>query len=385
MKKLLSIMLAALMLLAIAAPALAAEADPTTEPTTAPTTAPTAGPTTAPVQNEIIFKVTTPTEEVVANTEVVFNFAYDLPKFEDLKLDTNVIGENLKITASWINLKEIKSVQLIGIDENGKETVISENFVAAEGNNGVTITTNDKDEKVGFAFAPEWDSSYIIRVTGVTLAKAKTSATATLSFGDKNLEDGAITTDGKYTIKKEVVTVAEPPVEGEATKEGSEAPTASYVDYTLTEVVATKEGEEPAAPNAIVFRGTEAEGKKSIVCTDIFVNGYELQCKALGDEVEFQFVKGEEVLTEGEAFTALKAVYDGFMKYMGFTIGNFELNDTLFLAKVATFAVTSTATVGEPEDGNKPPQTGDVASIMGYVMLAVGAVPAGFAIFRKRK
>ena len=73
------------------------------------------------------------------------------------------------------------------------------------------------------------------------------------------------------------------------------------------------------------------------------------------------------------------------MKYMGFTIGNFELNDTLFLAKVAAFAVTSTATVGEPDGGDKPPQTGDVASIMGYVMLAVGAVPAGFAIFRKRK
>lgn len=208
MKKLLSIMLAALMLLAIAAPALATEptteptTKPTTEPTTKPTAEPTTKPTTAPVQNEIIFKVTTPTEEVVANTEVVFNFAYDLPKFEDLKLDTNVIGENLKISASWINLKEIKSVQLIGIDENGKETVISENFVAAEGNNGVTFTTNDKEEKVGFSFVPEWDSSYIIRVTGVTLAKAKTSATATLSFGDKNLEDGAITADGKYTIKK---------------------------------------------------------------------------------------------------------------------------------------------------------------------------------------
>lgn len=383
MKKLLSIMLAALMLLAIAAPALATE--PTAEPTTKPTTEPTTKPTTAPVQNEIIFKVTTPTEEVVANTEVVFNFAYDLPKFEDLKLDTNVIGENLKISASWINLKEIKSVQLIGIDENGKETVISENFVAADGNNGVTFTTNDKEEKVGFAFVPEWDSSYIIRVTGVTLAKAKTSATATLSFGDKNLEDGAITTDGKYTIKKEVVAAAEPPVEGDATKDETVAPTASYVDYTLTEVVATKEGETPATPNTIVFRGTEAEGKKSIVCTDVFVNGYELQCKALGDEVEFQFVKGEEALTEGEAFTALKAAYDAFMKYMGFTIGNFELNDTLFLAKVAAYAVTSTATVGEPEGGDKPPQTGDVASIMGYVMLAVGAVPAGFAIFRKRK
>lgn len=375
MKKLLSIMLAALMLLAIAAPALATEptAEPTTKPTAEPTTKPTAEPTTkpttAPVQNEIIFKVTTPTEEVVANTEVVFNFAYDLPKFEDLKLDTNVIGENLKISASWINLKEIKSVQLIGIDENGKETVISENFVAAEGNNGVTFTTNDKEEKVGFSFVPEWDSSYIIRVTGVTLAKAKTSATATLSFGDKNLEDGAITADGKYTIKKDE----------------TEAPAVSYVDYILTEVVATKEGETPANPNTIVFRGTEAEGKKSIVCTDVFVNGYELQCKALGDEVEFQFVKGEEVLTEGEAFTALKAAYDGFMKYMGFTIGNFELNDTLFLAKVAAFAVTSTATVGEPDGGDKPPQTGDVASIMGYVMLAVGAVPAGFAIFRKRK
>lgn len=391
MKKLLSIMLAALMLLAIAAPALATEptAEPTTKPTAEPTTKPTAEPTTkpttAPVQNEIIFKVTTPTEEVVANTEVVFNFAYDLPKFEDLKLDTNVIGENLKISASWINLKEIKSVQLIGIDENGKETVISENFVAAEGNNGVTFTTNDKEEKVGFSFVPEWDSSYIIRVTGVTLAKAKTSATATLSFGDKNLEDGAITADGKYTIKKEVVTVAEAPVEGEATKDETEAPAVSYVDYILTEFVATKEGETPANPNTIVFRGTEAEGKKSIVCTDVFVNGYELQCKALGDEVEFQFVKGEEVLTEGEAFTALKAAYDGFMKYMGFTIGNFELNDTLFLAKVAAFAVTSTATVGEPDGGDKPPQTGDVASIMGYVMLAVGAVPAGFAIFRKRK
>lgn len=112
---------------------------------------------------------------------------------------------------------------------------------------------------------------------------------------------------------------------------------ASYVDYTLTEVVATKEGETPANPNTIVFRGTEAEGKKSIVCTDVFVNGYELQCKALGDEVEFQFVKGEEVLTEGEAFTALKTAYDGFMKYMGFTIGNFELNDTLFLGQGCRF------------------------------------------------
>ena len=77
------------------------------------------------------------------------------------------------------------------------------------------------------------------------------------------------------------------------------------------------------------------------------------------------------------------------MDYMGFKLGaGGQIWDSLFMAKIGAFclakdAVLLNCTENGGNGSGKPPKTGDVASIMGFVMLAAAAVPAGVASFRK--
>ena len=190
-----------------------------------------------------------------------------------------------------------------------------------------------------------------------------------ISFGDYTLEDGAVTADGKYVI---------------FAKENS---------YQMIDTVGNKvEFFYNAKKQCVRIEVTAAKGHAVddspwlVVCKEFHGAAFTFGFCPVAEETALL----TNTITEGVAFNELNAIFTAAMDYMGFKLGaGGQIWDSLFMAKIGAYCLAKDAVLlnctenGGNNGGGKPPKTGDVASIMGFVMLAAAAVPAGVASFRK--
>lgn len=283
---------------------------------------------------------------VVKDTIVTFVIQYSIPAKGEINYNGYIAEENLALDLKCTNLYDITLVKM--------EPEVD----------------YDINEKKGTAtFGVEFDSEGYIIVSALVKANADVKVVGEISFGDYTLEDGAITADGKYTIW------------------------AGANSYWMIDKVGNKvqffynEKKECVRIEVTAAKGHAVDNSPwLVVCKEFhgaaFTFGF---CPVAAESALLT-----STITEGAAFNELNAIFTAAMDYMGFKLGaGGQIWDALFMAKIGAFCLAKDAVLlnctenGGNNGGGKPPKTGDVASIMGFVMLAAAAVPAGVASFRK--
>lgn len=356
MKKIISFAMAAMLVLAFAVPVFAVSG--VTIPTN-PAPAYDAELAITPVQNQPSTDgnavVITPGVQyyplpanyhVVKDTIVTFAIQYSIPAKGEINYNGYIAEENLALDLKCTNLYDIEVVY----KEPDINTVVNEK----KGTVMCDVTFNSKG---------------LIIIKAFVKANADVKVVGEISFGDYTLNDGAITADGKYTIW------------------------AGANSYWMIDKVGNKvEFFYNAKKECVRIEVTAAKGHAVdnspwlVVCKEFhgaaFTFGF---CPVAAESALLT-----STITEGAAFNELNAIFTAAMDYMGFKLGaGGQIWDALFMAKIGAFCLAKDAVLlnctenGGNNGGGKPPKTGDVASIMGFVMLAAAAVPAGVASFRK--
>lgn len=283
---------------------------------------------------------------VVKDTIVTFVIQYSIPAKGEINYNGYIAEENLALDLKFTNLYEIT---LMDMDP------------------GVDYDINEK--KGTATFGVDFDSEGYIIVSALVKANADVKVVGEISFGDYTLNDGAITADGKYTIW------------------------AGKDSYWMIDKVGNKvEFFYNAKKECVRIEVTAANGHavdKSpwlVVCKEFHGAAFTFGFCPIANEATLL----TNTITEGAAFNELNAIFTAAMDYMGFKLGaGGQIWDALFMAKIGAYCLAKDAVLlnctenGGNNGGGKPPKTGDVASIMGFVMLAAAAVPAGVASFRK--
>ncbi len=283
---------------------------------------------------------------VVKDTIVTFVIQYSIPAKGEINYDGYIEEENLALDLKCTNLYEIT---LMDMDP------------------GVDYDINEK--KGTATFGVDFDSEGYIIISALVKANADVKVVGEISFGDYTLEDGAVTADGKYVI---------------VAKENS---------YQMIDKVGNiVEFFYNAKKQCVRIEVTAAKGhaeEKSpwlVVCKEFHGAAFTFGFCPVAAETALL----ENTITEGVEFKELNAIFTAAMDYMGFKLGaGGQIWDALFMAKIGAYCLAKDAVLlnctenGGNNGGGKPPKTGDVASIMGFVMLAAAAVPAGVASFRK--
>ena len=282
---------------------------------------------------------------VVKDTIVTFVIQYSIPAKGEINYDGYIEEENLALDLKCTNLYEIT---LMDMDP------------------GVDYDINEK--KGTATFGVDFDSEGYIIVSALVKANADVKVVGEISFGDYTLNDGAITADGKYTIW------------------------AGKDSYWMIDKVGNKvEFFYNAKKECVRIEVTAAKGHAVdnspwlVVCKEFHGAAFTFGFCPVANEATLL----TNTITEGAAFNELNAIFTAAMDYMGFKLGaGGQIWDSLFMAKIGAYclakdAVLLNCTENGGNDSSKPPKTGDVASIMGFVMLAAAAVPAGVASFRK--
>lgn len=282
---------------------------------------------------------------VVKDTIVTFVIQYSIPAKGEINYDGYIEEENLALDLKCTNLYEIT---LMDMDP------------------GVDYDINEK--KGTATFGVDFDSEGYIIISALVKANADVKVVGEISFGDYTLEDGAVTADGKYVI------------------------VATENSYQMIDTVGNMvEFFYNAKKQCVRIEVTAAKGHavdKSpwlVVCKEFHGAAFTFGFCPVAEETALL----TNTITEGAAFNELNAIFTAAMDYMGFKLGaGGQIWDALFMAKIGAYclakdAVLLNCTENGGNDSSKPPKTGDVASIMGFVMLAAAAVPAGVASFRK--
>lgn len=356
MKKIISFAMAAMLVLAFAVPVFAVSG--VTIPTN-PAPAYDAELAITPVQNQPSTDgnavVITPGVQyyplpanyhVVKDTIVTFAIQYSIPAKGEINYNGYIEEENLALDLKCTNLYDIEVVY----KEPDINTVVNEK----KGTVMCDVTFKSKG---------------LIIIRAFVKANADVKVVGEISFGDYTLDNGAVTADGKYTIW---------------------AGTNSY--WMIDKVGNKVEFFYNAKKECVRIEVTAAKGHAVdnspwlVVCKEFhgaaFTFGF---CPVAAESALLT-----STITEGAAFNELNAIFTAAMDYMGFKLGaGGQIWDALFMAKIGAFCLAKDAVLlnctenGGNNGGGKPPKTGDVASIMGFVMLAAAAVPAGVASFRK--
>lgn len=281
---------------------------------------------------------------VVKDTIVTFVIQYSIPAKGEINYDGYIEEENLALDLKCTNLYEIT---LMDMDP------------------GVDYDINEK--KGTATFGVDFDSEGYIIISALVKANADVKVVGEISFGDYTLEDGAITADGKYVI------VAKENSYQMIDKVGN------IVEFFYNEKKQCDRIEVTAAKGHAVDKSPWF-----VVCKEFNGAAFTFGFCPVGADVL------NSTITEGAAFNELNAIFTAAMDYMGFKLGaGGQIWDSLFMAKIGAYCLAKDAVLlnctenGGNNGGGKPPKTGDVASIMGFVMLAAAAVPAGVASFRK--
>ena len=283
---------------------------------------------------------------VVKDTIVTFVIQYSIPAKGEINYNGYIEEENLALDLKFTNLYEIT---LMDMDP------------------GVDYDINEK--KGTATFGVDFDSEGYIIVSALVKANADVKVVGEISFGDYTLNDGAITADGKYTIW------------------------AGKDSYWMIDKVGNKvEFFYNAKKECVRIEVTAAKGHAVdnspwlVVCKEFHGAAFTFGFCPVDKEAALL----TSTITEGAAFNELNAIFTAAMDYMGFKLGaGGQIWDALFMAKIGAYCLAKDAVLlnctenGGNNGGGKPPKTGDVASIMGFVMLAAAAVPAGVASFRK--
>ena len=283
---------------------------------------------------------------VVKDTIVTFVIQYSIPAKGEINYNGYIEEENLALDLKCTNLYEIT---LMDMDP------------------GVDYDINEK--KGTATFGVDFDSEGYIIVSALVKANADVKVVGEISFGDYTLNDGAITADGKYTIW------------------------AGKDSYWMIDKVGNKvEFFYNAKKQCVRIEVTAAKGHAVddspwlVVCKEFHGAAFTFGFCPVAEETALL----TNTITEGAAFNELNAIFTAAMDYMGFKLGaGGQIWDSLFMAKIGAYCLAKDAVLlnctenGGNNGGGKPPKTGDVASIMGFVMLAAAAVPAGVASFRK--
>lgn len=282
---------------------------------------------------------------VVKDTIVTFVIQYSIPAKGEINYNGYIEEENLALDLKCTNLYEIT---LMDMDP------------------GVDYDINEK--KGTATFGVDFDSEGYIIISALVKANADVKVVGEISFGDYTLEDGAVTADGKYVI------------------------VATENSYQMIDTVGNMvEFFYNAKKQCVRIEVTAAKGHAVddspwlVVCKEFHGAAFTFGFCPVAEETALL----TNTITEGAAFNELNAIFTAAMDYMGFKLGaGGQIWDSLFMAKIGAFclakdAVLLNCTENGGNDSSKPPKTGDVASIMGFVMLAAAAVPAGVASFRK--
>lgn len=283
---------------------------------------------------------------VVRDTIVTFVIQYSIPAKGEINYDGYIEEENLALELKCTNLYNI--------------TVVDK---------APDINTKVNEQKGTVMCDVTFDSEGYIIISALVKANADVKVVGEISFGDYTLEDGAVTADGKYVI------------------------VATENSYQMIDKVGNMvEFFYNANKQCVRIEVTAAKGHAVdnspwlVVCKEFhgaaFTFGF---CPVAAESALLT-----STITEGAAFNELNAIFTAAMDYMGFKLGaGGQIWDALFMAKIGAFCLAKDAVLlnctenGGNNGGGKPPKTGDVASIMGFVMLAAAAVPAGVASFRK--
>lgn len=360
MKKIISFAMAAMLVLAFAVPVFAVSG--VTIPTN-PTPKYDAKLAITPVQNQPSTDgnavVITPGVQyyplpanyhVVKDTIVTFAIQYSIPAKGEINYNGYIDNDNLALELTLKNLYN----------------VVVEYAVDGKGN---TIASEIDPKGTSVLFGVDFNSEGLIIIEALVKANADVKVVGEISFGDYTLEDGAVTADGKYTIW------------------------AGKDSYWMIDKVGNKvEFFYNAKKECVRIEVTAANGHavdKSpwlVVCKEFHGAAFTFGFCPVANEATLL----TNTITEGAAFNELNAIFTAAMDYMGFKLGaGGQIWDALFMAKIGAFCLAKDAVLlnctenGGNNGGGKPPKTGDVASIMGFVMLAAAAVPAGVASFRK--
>ena len=283
---------------------------------------------------------------VVKDTIVTFVIQYSIPAKGEINYDGYIEEENLALDLKCTNLYEIT---LMDMDP------------------GVDYDINEK--KGTATFGVDFDSEGYIIVSALVKANADVKVVGEISFGDYTLNDGAITADGKYTIwaGKDSYWMID--------KVGNKVEFFYNANKQCNRIEVTA-----ATPHAA------AKSPWLVVCKEFHGAAFTFGFCPVAEETALL----TNTITEGAAFNELNAIFTAAMDYMGFKLGaGGQIWDALFMAKIGAYCLAKDAVLlnctenGGNNGGGKPPKTGDVASIMGFVMLAAAAVPAGVASFRK--
>lgn len=354
MKKIISFAMAAMLVLAFAVPVFAISG--VTIPTN-PAPAYDAELTITPVQNTpspntsgVInvgeqFYPLPANYHVVKDTIVTFVIQYSIPAKGEINYNGYIEEENLALDLKCTNLY---------------------NITVVDADPAINTVVNEKKGTVMCDVT--FDSEGYIIVSALVKANADVKVVGEISFGDYTLEDGAITADGKYVI---------------VAKENS---------YQMIDTVGNMvEFFYNAKKQCVRIEVTAAKGHAVddspwlVVCKEFHGAAFTFGFCPKASETALL----TNTITEGAAFNELNAIFKAAMDYMGFKLGaGGQIWDSLFMAKIGAFclakdAVLLNCTENGGNGSGKPPKTGDVASIMGFVMLAAAAVPAGVASFRK--
>lgn len=282
---------------------------------------------------------------VVKDTIVTFVIQYSIPATGEINYNGYIAEENLALDLKCTNLY---------------------NITVVDADPAINTVVNEKKGTVMCDVT--FDSEGYIIVRAHVKANDDVKVVGEISFGDYTLEDGAITADGKYTIW------------------------AGTDSYWMIDKVGNKvqffynENKQCVRIEVTAAKGHAVDNSPwLVVCKEFHGAAFTFGFCPVANEATLL----TNTITEGAAFNELNAIFKAAMDYMGFKLGaGGQIWDSLFMAKIGAFclakdAVLLNCTENGGNGSGKPPKTGDVASIMGFVMLAAAAVPAGVASFRK--
>ena len=290
---------------------------------------------------------------VVKDTIVTFAIQYSIPAKGEINYEGYIANVNLALELTLKNLYNVSVVY--AVDGNGN-----------------TIASKIDPSETSVLFGVDFKSEGLIIIRAFVKANADVKVVGEISFGDHDLTDGAITADGKYTIW------AGAPGKNSYwmfDKVGNKVEFFYNANMQCNRIEVTAKTPHAAAKSPYV-----------VVCKEFNGAAFTFGFCPTADENDLL----HNTITEGAAFNELNAIFTAAMDYMGFKLGaGGQIWDALFMAKIGAFCLAKDAVLlnctenGGNNGGGKPPKTGDVASIMGFVMLAAAAVPAGVASFRK--
>jgi len=224
-------------------------------------------------------------------------------------------------------------------------------------------TVDDDEATLTFAVAPDAEATFIIDAYIDAAANGK--ITATLEGGENagvdEMEVGKAYNVYKNTNSDEVTYTF--------TKEDN--------GYTVAK----------ASGYALFFRINDDKE-----CTEITLIDDDTLYVIRADYAGKLYFDGDEDIKEGdEGYTSLLNKYNTIMDYMGFKLNaGGELFDALFLNKLSFLKITATANVnvygaaaGGTGSSELPPKTGDAASTFGFVMIALAIVATAAVAYRK--